>query len=102
MFQDLHLIMYYVYILTNRYNTVLYIGVTNNLVRRIYEHKQGILEGFTKRYKLHKVVYYESFSQVKDAIAREKQLKRWHRSWKDDLIQTQNPDWKDLSSNLGL
>ena len=94
--------MYYVYILTNRYNTVLYIGVTNNLLRRVYEHKQGMLDGFTKRYKLHKVVYYESFSQVKDAIAREKQLKHWHREWKENLIREQNPQWKDLSSNLGL
>ena len=81
---------------------VLYIGVTNNLLRRVYEHKQGMLDGFTKRYKLHKVVYYESFSQVKDAIAREKQLKHWHREWKENLIREQNPQWKDLSSNLGL
>ena len=81
---------------------MLYIGVTNNLLRRVYEHKQGMLDGFTKRYKLHKVVYYESFSQVKDAIAREKQLKHWHREWKENLIREQNPQWKDLSSNLGL
>ena len=94
--------MYYVYILTNQYNTVLYVGVTNNLIRRIYEHKNNRVDGFSKRYKLHKVVYYESCSDVRKAIEREKQLKRWHREWKKNLIRAQNPTWKDLSDTFGL
>ena len=94
--------MYYVYILTNQYNTVLYVGITNDLIRRIYEHKNNMVDGFSKRYKLHKVVYYEICSEVTQAIAREKQLKRWHREWKKNLISSQNPAWEDLSSVLGL
>ena len=70
---------YYVYILSNKANTVLYIGVTNNLERRIYEHKNGVLEGFTKKYNVHKLVYFEMCGDIKDAIAREKQLKKWSR-----------------------
>ena len=94
--------MYYVYILTNQYNTVLYVGVTNNLIRRLYEHKNNMVDGFSKRYKLHKLVHYESCSEVVQAIEREKQLKRWHRAWKNNLISAQNPNWKDLGSDLGL
>ena len=94
--------MYYVYILTNQYNTVLYVGVTNNLVRRIYEHKHEVMDGFTKRYKLHKLVYYDQGKDVTWAIKKEKELKNWHRAWKDKLISEQNPSWKDLSSEIGL
>ena len=86
----------YVYILTNSSNTVLYIGVTNNIARRMYEHKNGLIEGFSKRYKLHKLVYCETFPRITDAIRREKQLKPWRRTWKEELINSVNPQWKDL------
>lgn len=89
--------MYYVYILTNKFNTVLYTGVTNNLVRRIFEHKNGVNDGFTKKYNVHKLVYYECFSNVKDAIAREKQIKGKSREKKMTLINETNPDWNELS-----
>ena len=92
--------MYYVYILTNQHNTTLYVGVTNNLVRRVYEHKQEMLEGFTKRYKLHKLVHYEQFEDVSKAIEREKELKNWHREWKERLIETQNKNWTDLYESI--
>ena len=83
--------------LANEYNNVLYIGVTNDLERRVYEHQSGLMEGFTKRYNVHKLVWYESCSDVKDALAREKQLKGWVRSKKEELIRQMNPDWRDLS-----
>ena len=89
--------MYNVYILSNWNNHVLYIGVTNNLMRRLYEHKNDFVEGFTKKYRVHKLVYYEEYSDVKDAIQREKQLKKWNRIKKENLIQQLNPTWKDLS-----
>ena len=92
--------MYYVYILTNKNNTVLYIGVTNDLHRRLYEHKSEQLDGFTKKYHINKLVYYEEYSDVDYAIAREKQLKHWLRSKKDSLIETQNPNWDDLGEYL--
>ena len=88
--------MAYVYMLTKQYNTVLYIGVTNDLIRRVYEHKHEMLEGFTKRYKLHKLVYYEQTSNILQAITREKELKKWNRSWKNKLINDFNPTWSDL------
>ena len=88
---------YYIYILTNQFNSVLYIGITNNLERRIHEHQSGLIDGFTKKYRVHKLVYYESCHDVRDAIAREKQLKHWSRSKKDELIRQMNPDWTDLS-----
>lgn len=88
---------YYVYILTNFKNTTLYIGVTNDLVRRVYEHKQKKIKGFSARYNLKKLVYYEETSSVYEAIRREKQLKNWHRQWKINLINESNPEWKDLS-----
>jgi putative endonuclease len=91
---------YYVYILTNRNNNVLYIGVTNNLVRRIYEHQNKLVEGFSKRYKLTKLVYYEMTESIESAIEREKQLKNWHRDWKINLINNSNPEWKDLSNEF--
>ena len=83
--------------MTNEYNNVLYIGVTNNLSRRVYEHKNGLLEGFTQRYNVHKLVWFENCHDVKVAIAREKQLKGWIRSKKEELVRQMNPDWRDLS-----
>ncbi len=88
---------YFVYILTNKSNKVLYIGVTNNLERRMYEHKTKLIDGFTKKYNLTKLVYFEETSDIGIAIEREKQLKNWHRDWKISLITDSNPDWKDLS-----
>ncbi|MCR5567244.1 MAG: GIY-YIG nuclease family protein [Clostridiales bacterium] len=87
---------FYVYIMSNQYNNVLYIGVTNNLERRVNEHKSGLIEGFTSKYHVHKLVYYESCHDVRDAITREKQLKHWGRDKKVALIETLNPEWKDL------
>jgi len=88
---------YFVYILTNKSNKVLYIGVTNNLERRMYEHKNKLVKGFTEKYNLTKLVYYEVTSDIISAIKREKQLKNWHRDWKIKLINDFNPEWKDLS-----
>ena len=87
---------YYVYIITNERNTVLYIGVTNNLVRRIYEHRNGLVEGFSKRYNVKKLVYYEDTGDVRAALEREKELKKWRRQWKIELIEKDNPDFADL------
>ena len=88
---------YYVYILTNWKGNVMYIGVTNDLERRLYEHKHELVEGFTKRHHVHKLVYYEETSDVRAAIEREKQLKNWARAKKNALVETMNPTWKDLS-----
>ena len=88
---------YYVYIMANR-TRMLYTGVTNNLERRVYEHKNRITTGFTSKYNLNRLVYYESYFQVRDAIAREKQIKGWLRTKKIALIQSLNPEWKDLSA----
>lgn len=87
--------MYYVYILTNKTDAVMYIGVTNDLRRRLYEHKNEQIEGFTKKYHVHKLVYFEEYSDVYDAISREKQLKRWVRAKKNRLVETKNPNWDD-------
>ncbi len=87
---------YYVYIMTNATRT-LYIGVTNDLERRVYEHKQKLADGFTKKYNITMLMYYEETGDVESAIAREKQLKGWRRSRKIDLIEGFNPQWKDLS-----
>ncbi len=87
---------YYVYIITNKSKT-LYIGVTNDLSRRIYEHKNKIIDGFTKKYNISKLVYYETFNDPNEAIRREKQIKGWLRIKKIKLIESMNPDWKDLS-----
>ena len=87
----------YVYIMTNQPHGTLYIGVTSDGMRRIAEHKQGLVKGFTKKYGLKMVVHLETFSSITDAIAREKQLKRWHRDWKINLINEHNPKWLDLS-----
>lgn len=87
---------YHVYIMTNKYNTVLYTGVTNNLMRRVWEHKEKLHEGFTKKYNVNKLVYYEEYGNVNEAIAREKQLKAGSRQKKVDLIKRLNPEWRDL------
>lgn len=89
--------MYYVYILSNWDDSVIYIGVTGNLPRRLYEHRNGLVEGFTKQYNIHKLVYYEHTNDVYSAISREKQLKKWRREKKNQLIETMNPQWRDLS-----
>ena len=91
-----------VYILTNKSNTVLYTGVTRNLQRRIAEHRLHLNQGFTKKYNTEKLVYYELFDRLDDAIHREKQLKRWHRDWKEKLINDFNPEWKDLTEDIGV
>ena len=88
---------FYVYILTNQYNNVMYVGVTNNLRRRVYEHKNELVDGFTKKYHVHKLVYFESTNDPVAAIAREKQIKTWKRERKNELIETQNPNWKEIT-----
>ena len=90
---------YYVYILANWNNTVLYVGVTNDLARRIYEHKNKVLIGFTKRYNLNKLVYYQETGDVVSAITREKEFKKWRRDKKADLVSSMNPQWPDLSDS---
>ena len=92
--------MYYIYILTNKTNRDLYIGVTNNLPRRLYEHQNKLIDGFTKRYNLNKLVYFEEYSEIEMAIAREKQLKGWVRRKKNDLIESVNPSWNDLGADF--
>ena len=92
--------MGYVYIMTNARNSVLYIGVTTDLVRRIAEHANGSGSTFTQKYKCHKLVYYEVFQNPQDAIERETQLKWWHREWKIQLVEKKNPQWADLGINL--
>ena len=88
---------YYVYMMTNKNNNVLYIGVTDNLCRRVNEHKTGAVEGFTKKYNVKKLVYAEQFNEVKCAIAREKQLKGWVRVKKNNLIASVNPNWEEIA-----
>jgi len=90
----------YVYILTNTNNTVLYTGVTSNLVKRVYEHKNKEVRGFTEKYSLHKLIYYEIFEDILNAITREKQIKGWLRSKKISLIEKLNPDWNDLYMSI--
>ncbi len=91
---------YYVYILTNKKNGTLYTGVTNDLKRRTYEHQQNLVEGFTKKYNVHRLVHYEATGDINSAIEREKQIKRWNRNWKIKLIEKGNPNWKDLIVEL--
>ncbi|MDR1342873.1 MAG: GIY-YIG nuclease family protein [Prevotellaceae bacterium] len=88
---------YYVYILANAHNTTLYIGMTNNLERRVYEHKTHLNKGFTHKYNVEKLVWYDVFPTPDSAILREKQLKKWNRAWKEEMINKMNPEWKDLS-----
>ena len=91
---------YYVYILTNWNNKVMYVGVTNNIQRRLYEHRSKLIPGFTEKYNLHKLVYIEETDNVVFALEREKQLKIWRRNKKNQLIETLNPGWKDLADEL--
>lgn len=88
---------YYVYILASKRNGTLYIGFTNDIERRVLEHKQKVVDGFTAKYDVSKLVYFEEFELVDDAKTREKQMKKWKRQWKLKLIETDNPQWKDLS-----
>ena len=90
--------MYFVYIMTDKMYGTLYIGMTNNLERRVYEHKTGVYDGFTKKYNLHMLVWFDSTTDVQSALHYEKKLKKWNRTWKIRLIQEKNPDWKDLSN----
>ncbi len=90
---------YSVYILASKRNGTLYIGVTNDLIRRTYEHKEGIVEGFTKRYDVRTLVYFEQTNDVNSSLLREKQLKKWNRRWKIELREGFNPDWKDLTKD---
>ena len=92
--------MQYLYIITNSINNKLYVGVTNNLVRRIFEHKNKVVEGFTKRYEVDILVWYDASESIESAISHEKKLKRWRRDWKIELIEKQNPDWLDLYSQI--
>ena len=94
--------MYYVYILSNWCDNVLYIGVTNNLHRRLYEHRNHLVKGFAEKYQTNKLVYFETTGDVRVAIEREKQLKRWTRIKKNTLIAKSNPQWKDLSADWDL
>ena len=87
---------YYVYILASKRNGTLYIGVTSNLAKRIYEHKHKLIGGFTKKYNVDRLVYYETTEDVESAILREKRLKKWKRQWKVELIEQKNPNWNDL------
>ena len=89
--------LFYTYILTNKNHTVLYIGVTSDLKRRLKQHKQKSNKGFTRKYNVEKLLYFESSPYVENAIKREKQLKKWNRAWKENLINEMNPDWNDLS-----
>jgi len=90
----------YTYIMTNQYNTVLYTGATSDLQKRVWQHKEKLVEGFTKRYHVTKLVYYEVFADIRDAIAREKQIKGGSRQKKVDLIKSMNPEWRDLYDEL--
>ena len=90
----------YVYILANEPYGTLYVGVTSDLVKRVWEHKSGFVEGFTKRYAVRRLVWYEQHASIVEAIARERRIKRWHRDWKVNLIQAMNPKWADLYEEI--
>jgi putative endonuclease len=91
---------FFVYILASRYRGTMYVGVTNNMSRRMGEHKSGAVPGFTKRYKVNQLVYCERYASILEARSRENALKRWRRDWKFELIEAQNPNWNDLTNNL--
>lgn len=91
---------FYIYILAHEPYGAIYIGVTNNLVRRVWEHRQGFADGHTKKYHIHRLVYFETTSDIEAAITREKLLKRWKRSWKDEMITNFNPEWRDLYPDI--
>ncbi len=88
------------YILASKKNGVLYVGITNDLVKRIYQHKNNLIEGFTKKYFVHRLVYYETHNNINNAITREKQMKTWQRQWKIALIEKDNPEWSDVYETL--
>ena len=90
----------YVYIMASDFNGTLYVGVTSDLIKRVWQHKNHIMDGFTDKYDVDKLVYYEIWQDELGAIQREKQLKHWNRKWKKELIAKKNPDWKDLYENL--
>jgi putative endonuclease len=92
--------MYYVYLLTNKPYGTLYTGVTNNLVRRIYEHRNGLAEGFSKQHELDRLIWYEVHQDIIPAIAREKSIKKWRRDWKINLVQAMNANWDDLYDSI--
>jgi putative endonuclease len=94
--------IYFVYILASRRNGTLYVGVTNDLVRRIGEHKSKLVPGFTRKYRVDKLVYFEEFASILEARARERALKRWDRAWKLALIEAMNPQWRDLAEELAF
>jgi putative endonuclease len=91
---------YYVYILSSKKNGTLYVGVTNDLMRRVGEHKLGLIEGFTNKYKINKLVYFETYNDINEAILREKRIKKWNRNWKIKIIEEMNPEWNDLYDDL--
>lgn len=91
--------IYFVYIIASNKNGTLYIGVSNNLSKRVWEHKNSVVPGFTSKYNVNKLIYYESYTQIESAINREKVLKKWNRQWKINLIEKENPKWLDLSEN---
>jgi putative endonuclease len=91
---------YYVYIMASKKNGTLYIGVTNNLLRRVWQHKNDIHDGFTKKYAVHRLVWYEGTPDIEEAVRREKQMKKWRRQWKIHLIEEKNPNWDDLYDEL--
>ncbi len=90
---------YFVYIAVNSHNNVMYVGVTNNLERRMYEHKEGLVEGFTRRYNIHKLVYFEQTTDINSAISREKEIKKWRREKKNLLIESVNDKWEEIFSD---
>jgi len=91
---------YFVYIMASQKNGTLYIGITSNLIKRAWEHKNNLVEGFTKKYKVHRLVYFEQTENVQSALIKKKQLKKWRRKWKIELIEKNNPNWNDLYNNL--
>ena len=91
---------FWVYMMTNKPHGTLYVGVTNNLSRRVWEHKEALVEGFTKRYNLKRLVWFEEHATTESALMREYKLKRWKRAWKDELIEAVNPEWDDLYDSL--
>jgi putative endonuclease len=92
----------YVYILASGLNGTLYIGVTSDLIKRIWQHREGLVDGFSKRYGIKNLVWYEVHADITEAIRREKQIKKWDRAWKVELIQTSNPDWRDLYADITM
>ena len=92
--------MYFVYLITNKPYGTLYVGVTRDLVKRVYEHRSGFVEGFSKEHELGMLAWYEAHEDVKEAIKREKLIKKWHRDWKINLVQGMNPEWKDLYATI--